>query len=240
MGSIYWKEIKYFFSSTMGYLVIGFFLLISGLMLWVFPETSILEYPYASLDPYFNLAPTILMILIPAITMRSIAEEKQNGTLELLFSKPISSNKIIREKYLANLSLVCMAILPTLVYLLSIRHLVVNVNMLDFGEILAGYLALIFLAATFTAFGLFSSAISENQIVAFIVGVFLCFIGYYGFFYISELPFFFGGIDFIIQQIGIDYHFESMSRGVIELKDVVYFTTIILGCLWLTNRIIRS
>ena len=227
MYSIFYKEINTFFSSLIGYIVIGVFLLFMGLMLWVFPEYSLLEYKYASLDQLFELAPVIFMFLIPAITMRSFAEEKQTGTIELLVTRPLKDWQIVMGKFFACWLLVLFALLPTLLYYYTIHELGAPKGNLDAGAIIGSYLGLALLAGVFVAIGLLASSLTNNQIVAFLLAVFLCFVFYWGFDLISQLPIFFGKTDDIVQMIGIDNHYASISRGVIELRDIVYFFSLI-------------
>ena len=227
MYSIFYKEINTFFSSLIGYIVIGVFLLFMGLMLWVFPEYSLLEYKYASLDQLFELAPVIFMFLIPAITMRSFAEEKQTGTIELLVTRPLKDWQIVMGKFFACWLLVLFALLPTLLYYYTIHELGAPKGNLDAGAIIGSYLGLALLAGVFVAIGLLASSLTNNQIVAFLLAVFLCFVFYWGFDLISQLPIFFGKTDDIVQMIGIDNHYASISRGVIELRDIIYFFSLI-------------
>ena len=234
MLAVFTKEINTFFSSLIGYVTIGVFLIIMGLMLWVFPDYSILEYNYASLEQLFSVAPMIFMFLIPAITMRSIAEEIQSGTLELLATKPLSDLQIVLGKFFACWLLVIFAILPTLLYYYTIHHLGSPPGNLDAGAITGSYFGLVLLAGVFVAIGIFASSLTSNQIVAFILAVFLCFFLYQGFLYISKLPVFFGSVDAIVQQIGIDYHCQSISRGVIDTRDVIYFVSLIVLFVFLT------
>jgi len=227
MLSIFSKEINAFFSSLIGYIVIGVFLILTGLMMWVFPDYSLLNYNYATLDQLFDMAPLIFMFLIPAITMRSFAEENQTGTIELLTTRPLSDLSIISGKYLACLVLVFFALLPTVLYYYTVHQLGSPVGNIDGGAVLGSYIGLLFLGATFTAIGVFASAITNNQIVSFILATFLCFFLYWGFFFLSSLPFFVGKVDDIVQMIGIDYHYNSISRGVIDTRDVIYFLSVI-------------
>ncbi len=227
MYSIFYKEINTFFSSLIGYIVIGVFLLFMGLMLWVFPDYSLLEYKYASLDQLFELAPVIFMFLIPAITMRSFAEEKQTGTIELLVTRPLKDWQIVLGKYFACWLLVLFALLPTLLYYYTIHDLGAPKGNLDAGAIIGSYLGLALLAGVFVAIGLLASSLTNNQIVAFLLAVFLCFVFYWGFDLISRLPIFFGKTDDIVQMIGIDHHYASISRGVIDLRDIIYFFSLI-------------
>jgi ABC-2 type transport system permease protein len=234
MLSIFKKEINSFFSSLIGYIVIGVFLTILGLMLWVFPDTSLLNYNYATLDQLFDLAPMIFLFLIPAITMRSFAEEQQTGTIELLATKPISDPAIVGGKFLAAMALVLVSILPTLLYFFTIYRLGSPPGNLDSGAIAGSYLGLLLLGGVFAAIGLFASSLTSNQIVAFILATFISFLVYWGFLYISRLPVFVSKWDDLVQMLGIDYHYASISRGVVDSRDVIYFFTITLFFLTLT------
>jgi ABC-2 type transport system permease protein len=234
MRSIFFKEVNAFFSSLIGYIVIGTFLVLLGLVMFVFPDTSVLEYEYASLNQLFDMAPLIFIFLIPAITMRSLAEEYQSGTIELLSTRPVSDWSIVFGKYLASLLLVAFALLPTLLYYYTIYQLGDPVGNLDSGAIAGSYIGLFFLAGAFVAIGLFASSLSNNQIVAFILATFLCFLLYYGFNYFSRLPGLVGRLDDVVQMFGIDYHYRSVSRGLLDSRDLIYFISIIALFLMLT------
>ncbi len=234
MLSIFYKEINSFFSSLIGYITIGTFLAILGLMMWVFPDTSILGYNYATLDQLFDIGPLIFMFLIPAITMRSFSEEQQSGTIELLATKPLTDFQIVAGKYFASWLLVGFAILPTLLYYYTIHQLGSPVGNLDAGAIAGSYIGLLLLGGSFVAIGIFCSSLTNNQIVAFILATFFCFIFYYGFYFFSKLPIFVGKVDNVVQMLGIDYHYTSISRGVIDSRDVLYFLSLIIAFLVLT------
>lgn len=223
MGSVFIKEINAFFSSLIGYLSIIVFLMMTGLFLFVFPDTSLLHQPFASLEPLFSIAPLIFIFLIPAITMRSISEEWSNNTFELLATKPLRTSEILGGKFLAALVLVLFSIIPTLLYYYTIHILGSPSGNLDSGAIWGSFLGLFLLSMVFTSIGLLASSLSRNQIVAFLLAAFLCFFMYYGFFYLSRLPIFVGGFDILIQTFGIDHHYASISRGVIDTRDIVYF-----------------
>jgi len=195
--------------------------------MWVFPDYSLLNYNYASLDQLFEMAPIIFMFLIPALTMRSFAEENQTGTIELLATRPITDLAIVLGKYLACLALVLFALIPTLLYYYTVYQLGDPPGNLDSGAIMGSYIGLLFLGGVFVAIGLFASAITDNQIVSFVLATFLCFFIYWGFFFLSNLPIFVGKVDDIVQMIGIDYHYRSISRGVIDTRDVIYFLSVI-------------
>lgn len=227
MLSIFTKEVNIFFSSLIGYIVIGVFLVILGMIMFVFPDTSLLEYNFATLDQLFEIAPLIFMFLIPAITMRSFAEENQNGTIELLATKPVTDLSIVLGKYFASLLLVLFALLPTLLYYYTVYQLGAPKGNLDSGAILGSYIGLLFLAGAFIAIGLFASSLTNNQIVAFVLATFLSFLLFYGFFYLSKLPVFVGKGDDVVQMIGMDYHYNSVSRGVLDTRDLIYFLSLI-------------
>ncbi len=226
MISIFRKEINLFFSSLIGYIVIGVFLIILGLFMFVFPDTSLLNYGFASMDQFFSMAPNIFVFLIPAITRRSFAEEQQNGTLELLFTRPLSDAQIILGKYLASFALVVFALLPSLLYYYTVYQLGAPVGNLDAGGIMGSYFGLLFLGAGFVAIGMFASAITANQIIAFLLGTALSFWFFWGFDYISSMPAFVGKVDDIVQSMGMLYHYDSLSRGVLDSRDIIYFISI--------------
>lgn len=226
MFSIFKKEINTFFSSLIGYIVIGVFLVVLGLIMFVFPDTSLLDYKYATMEQLFGVAPMIFMFLIPAVTMRSFAEEHQAGTIELLATRPLHDIEIIMGKYLASLLLVLFAIVPTLLYYYTVYQLGSPKGNLDSGAIAGSYFGLVFLAGAFVAIGIFASSITNNQIVSFILATFLCFFFYWGFDFLSRLPVFVGRMDDVVQMFGIDYHYASISRGVIDTRDLVYFLSV--------------
>lgn len=227
MFSIFRKEINAFFSSLVGYIVVGIFLVAMGLWMWVFPASSILEGGYATLDTLFAMAPMIFLFLIPAVTMRSFAEEKQSGTIELLVTRPLSDWQIVGGKFLACLVLVGFALLPTLLYYITVYQLGETKGNLDSGGIFGSYIGLMFLAGAFVSIGVFASSLTNNQIVAFVLATFLCFFVDLAFDALSRLPVFFGKTDDIVQAIGIQYHYESMSRGVLDTRDIIYFLSVI-------------
>jgi ABC-2 type transport system permease protein len=234
------KEISSFLNSLIGYIVIIVFLLINSLFLWVFPlQFNILDYGFASIDNLFMLSPYVFLFLIPAITMRSFADEQKSGTIELLMTKPLTDMQIIGAKYLAGLVLVLFALLPTLVYFVSVYKLGLPPGNIDIGGTWGSYLGLLFLGAGFVAIGIFASSLAENQIVAFITAVFLCGFLYIGFEFIYSLSLF-GKIDLLIQSLGMNAHYASMSRGVIDTRDVLYFGSLIAIFLLLTKVRLES
>lgn len=221
MIAIALHEIKSYFGSPIGYLVIALFLLFNGLFLWVFDgEYNILQSGFADLSPFFTLAPWILLFLIPAVTMRSFSDEKKQGTIELLLTKPLSLWQIVSGKFLGAFLLIFAALLPTLVYVYVINSLGMPEGNIDMGRTIGSYFGLLFLVATYTSIGIFTSTLSENQIVSFLVSVLFCFLFYYGFEGISNYIKVFGNS---ISFFGMDYHFKSMSQGVIDTRDLLYF-----------------
>ena len=234
MLAILKKEISTFFASPIGYLVIGVFLLLNGLFLWVFKgEFNILDNGLANLSSFFLLAPWILIFLVPAVTMRSFSDEKKQGTLELLVTKPISHFQIVLGKYFGALVLIFIALVPTLLYVYTVSQLGNPVSNLDTGSIMGSYFGLLFLIAAYTAIGVFASTLSDNQIVAFIIAIFICFFFYFGFEGISNYNLFDGL--FYMENLGMAAHYNSMSRGVIDTRDLVYFISIALAFLVFTK-----
>lgn len=226
MGSVYRKELGAFFSSLVGYLAIGVFLILLGLVLFVFADTSLLNYNFATLDQLFEIAPWVFLILIPAITMRSLAEERQQRTMELLLTYPLTPTQIVLGKYFACLTIAALAILPTLLYYYTVYELGSPRGNLDSGAIAGSYVGLLFLAGIFSAIGVFASSLSQNQIVGFLAAAFLCFLVHYGFQFLSNLPVFVGKLDNLIQQLGIEYHYRSISRGLVLFPDIFYFVSV--------------
>jgi ABC-2 type transport system permease protein len=225
MFAIYKKEIAGFFSSLTAYIVMISFLLILGLFLWVFPDTNILDFGFANLDSLFFYAPWIFMFLIPAVTMRMFSDELRTGTIELLLTRPIREMQLIMGKYLAAVTLVLFTLLPTSIYYITIYQLGAPKGNIDHGATIGSFIGLFLLGAAFCAVGLFSSSLSTNSIVAFILALFLCFITYNGFESLSRLPFIEGRFDLLIQNLGINQHYQSISKGVIDLRDVLYFVS---------------
>ena len=227
MLSIFNKEINAFFSSLIGYIVIGVFLLLMGLVMWVFPDYSVLDNNYATMDTLFSMAPLIFLFLIPAVTMRTLAEEKQSGTIELLVTRPISDWQIVGGKFFASLALVAFSLLPTVLYYVTVYQLGAPKGNLDTGGIIGSYIGLLFLAGAFVAIGVFASSLTNNQIVAFVLATFLCFFVFLAFDALSRLPVFYGKTDDIVQSFGISYHYNSVSRGVLDSRDLLYFVSLI-------------
>ena len=231
MFAILRKEINTFFSSPIGYLVIAIFLLLNGLFLWVFKgDFNIMDYGFADLSSFFLIAPWVLMFLIPAVTMRSFSDEKKQGTLELLVTKPISKSHIVLGKYFGAIVLIIIALLPTLLYVYTVYQLGDPIGNLDVGSTLGSYFGLLFLIASYTAIGIFSSTLSENQIVAFLVGISICFIFYIGFDGLADLT-----SSTFVEELGMSYHFKSMSRGVLDTRDIIYFLSITVFFIMITK-----
>lgn len=237
MLTILKKDLADFFDSLVAYITIGSFLLVSGLFLWVFPESSILEYGYAGLESLFNIAPYIFMFLIPAITMRALAEEKKEGTFELLATRPLTDWQIVLGKYFAAFLIVVLALLPTLIYYISVYQLGVIKGNIDSGAVIGSYIGLLLLGGCFTAIGIFSSSISKNQIVAFTIAVFVCFITFSGFDSFSQLLSL-QAIETTITGLGINQHYQSISRGVLDSRDFIYFISFISLFLLITKTIL--
>lgn len=234
MWAICKKELRQFFSSLTGYIAIFVFLLANGLVLFVFTD-NIFDFGYATLDKFFALAPWILLLLIPAITMRSFADEFRAGTFELLQTRPLTRSQVVTGKYLGNLIVVLIALLPTIVYFFSIQQLAAGEG-IDTGATIGSYIGLFFLAAVFTAIGICVSSFTNNAVVAFIISLIACVLLYYGFSAISQLPGLEGGADYYIEMLGIDFHYMSISRGKTDTRDIVYFLSLIFLFLTITNR----
>ena len=234
MWSVCKKELRQFFSSLTGYIAIFVFLLVNGLMLFVF-ENNILDFGYATLDRFFQLAPWILLLLIPAITMRSFAEEFKAGTYEILQTRPLSRRQIITGKYLGSLTVVVIALIPTVIYIFSVQRLSSNEG-IDTGATIGSYVGLFFLAAVFTAIAICASSFTSNPVIAFIAGLIGCALLYYGFSAISRLPALANGADYYMEMIGIDFHYHSISRGLIDTRDIIYFLSVIFLFFAITGR----
>ncbi|MBW3130097.1 gliding motility-associated ABC transporter permease subunit GldF [Hymenobacter profundi] len=238
MYSILRKEFNAFLSSPVAYVVIGVFLVATGLFVWVFPDSSVLDYGYADLQTLFNIAPWIFLFLIPAITMRTFAEEKKAGTIELLLTRPLTDGQIIGGKYLACLLLALLALVPTLLYYYSVYQLGNPEGNIDSAATVGSYLGLGLLAAVFAAIGIFASAITRDQIIAFLVAVVGCFLVYTGFDSLASV--FEGSTAYYISQLGIAAHYRDLSKGLIDSRDLLYFLSMIVALLWATRLTLRS
>jgi len=222
---IFRKEINNFLDSLIGYAVVGVFLITMGLLMWVFPETSVLDYGFADMETLFTFGPFVFIFLVPAVTMRSFAEERKLGTLEWLLTKPVTEGNIVLGKFLASVSLVVVALLPTVIYYFTLVQLGNPAGNIDTSAVLGSYIGLILLGAVFCSIGILASSMVTNQIVAFLLAALLSFLFYSGFDSISGLIAE-GNLALIVRQWGIQYHFESLSRGLIDSRDVVYFFTL--------------
>ena len=240
MIALFRKEINQFFSSVIGLLTIGLFLLINALFLWIFSgDFNLLDFGYATLDPFFMLSPIIFLIFIPAVCMRLFSEEYQSGTMESLLTKPIFLWNVVFSKFLAANVLVLLAIIPTLIYFVSIYYLGETIGNLDIGGIMGSYFGLFMLSSTFIAIGIFASSISSNQVVAFLIAIVCNAIIYYGFDVLSNISFL-QNWDFFISNLGITKHYGRMSKGVLDSRDIMYFLSVCFLFLMLCRTIIQQ
>lgn len=240
MWTLLTKEVRGFFTSITGYLVIILYLIANGLIMWVFHGNSnVLDAGYANIDPLFILSPWLFLFLVPAVTMRLFSDEKRMGTIELLLVRPISEMKIVLSKFFAGWILVVLAILPTVVYLISLAKLGNPPGNFDAGAILGSYIGLVFLAAIYTAIGVFASSLSSNQIIAFLIAVLLSFIMYAGFNELAGFAFN-GSVHHFVSSLGISYHYSSISRGVIDSRNIIYFISVIVVFLYMTKLVLAS
>lgn len=237
MYAVFKRELFSFLSSMVAYITIGIFLLVSGLLLWFFPDTSLLEYGYADLSGFFSLVPYLFMFLIPAITMRSFAEERKEGTYELLITRPITTWNIILAKYFACLALVFLALIPTIIYYYTLSKLGFPEGNIDAGAVFGSYIGLFLLGAVFAAIGLFASSLTKNQIIAFVLCAALCAFAFLGFDYTSQVLAL-QSVEAFIVNLGINQHYNSISRGVLDTRDLIYFLTFAILFLSITHSII--
>jgi ABC-2 type transport system permease protein len=239
MLTVFAKEIRSFLSSLIAYIAIGVFLLAIGLFMWVFKDTNVLDGGYANIDTLFFMGPWVFIFLISAITMRSFSEEKKAGTIETLTTAPVSDMSIILGKYFAGVVLVLFSLVPTLLYYYTVHQLGYPQGNIDTGAMWGSYLGLLMLGSVFVAIGIFASVITDNQIVSFIVSMFLCFIFYIAFDYLGQLDAL-RSVSYWIQWLGINYHYESISRGVLDTRDAAYFISAITLFLLLTKTVFGS
>lgn len=232
------KELRGFLGSLIGQIVVVVFLLVTGLFLWVFPD-NMLDLGYADLGPLFFIAPWVFLFLVPAVTMRSFSEEKRMGTIEFLLTKPLTEMQVVLAKYVAAVLMVALALLPTLVYWYTLHDLAVPRGNVDTGAIMGSYLGLLLLGGVFGAIGVFASSLTDNQIVAFLIAVFLCFFLYLGFDLIASFEVL-GALEGPIKAIGIQAHYLSISRGVVDLRDVLYYLGTITIFLLFTRTALQS
>jgi ABC-2 type transport system permease protein len=239
MRALYWKEINGFFSNLSGYLILSVFVVSLGLIVWVFPDTSVLDYGFADLEPLFFYTPYVFIFLIPAITMKMLAEEKKSGTWELLVTSPLSMLKIILGKYLASLTLIIIALIPTLLYYYSIVRLGEPMGNIDHAGFFGSWIGLVLVSAVFAAIGILGSSLTSHQMVAFIWGVFISFLLYFGLTALVQInimsPF-----ALFLEELSLSFHYQSMARGVIDAKNLGYFLSIIILMLGLTGIVIRK
>lgn len=239
MLAIFNKEINAFFSSLTAYIVMAVFLTAVGLLIWVFPDTNVLNYGYADLTSFFNLTPFVLLFLIPAITMRAVAEEVRNGTIELLLTKPLSDWALVVGKFLADWVLVVLTLAPTLLYYYTVYQLGNPVGNVDTGAVFGSYIGLLLLSAVFVAVGLWASSLSDNQIVAFVLGVFISFLLFAGIGAVAKLDFL-GEWAYPISWVSLDQQYADLGRGLVDSRNVVYLVSVTTLFLWLTQNQIRS
>ena len=239
MFSISKKELGQFFGSLTGYVSILLFILLSGIFLFILAESSILNNGYANLDKFFELAPWLLLFIIPAIAMRSLPDEYRNGTFEILRTIPTTAWQIALGKYIALLVVSLLILLPTITYIFTIKTLSAT-GSIDGGGILGSYIGLFLLAAVYAAVSLCAGSFTQNAVVAFLLSAFFCLILFFGFTAISALPFFKGTADYYIEMLGIDFHYKSISRGVLDTRDLIYFLSIIFLSLSITVSNIKN
>ena len=235
MISLVKKELHQFFSSLTGYITIILFLLVNGLYLFILKDSNIFDFGYATLDKFFELAPWIFIFLIPALAMRTLSEEYITGTFEISQTRPLTKWQIVSGKYLAVLTVILIALIPTFLYVYTINALSAS-GSIDSGGISGSYIGLFFLAAVFAAISMWCSGLTSNAVIAFLVGAFACLVLYFGFNAISKLTVFSGNADYYIEMLGIDFHYRSISRGVVDTRDIIYFLSIIFLFLFATQK----
>ncbi|MEO9021443.1 MAG: gliding motility-associated ABC transporter permease subunit GldF [Ginsengibacter sp.] len=235
MISIAKKELHQFFSSLTGYITIILFLIVNALYLFVLKDSNIFDFGYATLLSFFELAPWIFIFLIPALTMRSFSDEYKSGTFETLQTRPLTRWQIVWGKYIAVITVIIIALIPTLLYVITIHSLSASGD-IDTGAITGSYIGLFLLASVFAAISIWCSSLTSNAVIAFLLSAFACLILYFGFSAISQLPVFTGNADYYIEMLGINFHYQSISRGVVDTRDVVYFFSIIFLFLFATQK----
>jgi ABC-2 type transport system permease protein len=243
MYTLYIKEIRSFLSSLIGYVTISVFITLIGVFMWIVPTEgggyNILDNGFANIDPLFFIAPWVYLFLIPAVTMRSFSEEKKTGTIELLLTRPITDLQIVLAKYFAGFTLVLVSLLPTLIYYYSVHMLGAPKGNIDTGGMWGSYIGLLFLGAGFVAIGIFASSIAENQVIAFIMALLMCFFAFIGFEFVAQSGLF-GKYDAFFKGLGINDHYISMSRGVFDTRDTLYFISLIALFNLLTKLSLQS
>jgi ABC-2 type transport system permease protein len=238
MYQIFKKELNSFLNSLIGYIVIGVFLTATGLFTWIFKD-NILDFGYADMSLFFQISPYLFLFLIPAITMRAFAEEVKSGTIELLFTKPLSKWQIVLGKYLASCFLILLSLLPTLLYYYSVYQLGNPQGDIDSAAVFSSYLGLFFLGCVFAGIGVMMSAFTDNQVTAFVLSFILCLILYYGIGQLAQLPFM-GDFGYFFNQLGLDYQYNALSKGLIDTRNIIYFVSVIYTTLWVTKHKITS
>lgn len=240
MYSLYLKEIKSFLSSILGYVFIIVYLIVAGLFLWVFPNiNNIIFAGLSDIQGLFTISEMLFIFLVPAITMRSFAEERRSGTLELLFTKPLTDNQIIGSKFLACLTLLVITLIPTLVYVITVYCIGNPIGNIDMGSTWGSYVGLILLGSAFISIGLFASSLTNNQIVAFIVAALLCFIMFFAFDFIYSFDAL-GNFGYFVKTLGVADHYSSISKGVIDSRDLIYFISVNFIFLFGTKIVLLS
>ena len=239
MIAIFKKEINLFFSSLIGYISIGVFLLLTGMFMWILPQYNIFEYGFATLDQLFTIGPFVFLFLIPAITMRTFAEEQKTGTIETISTRPVTDFQIVFGKYLAGLVLILVSLIPTLLYFYTVYNLAYPIGNVDSGAAWGSYLGLLFIGGAYLAVGLFASSLTDNQIVSFILGLFLCFFFFQLLDFMKEISFL-AKFDSLFDALSLQSHYTSISRGVLDTRDLVYFISFIGIFLFSTKTVIAS
>lgn len=234
MFNIYRKEINSFLSSLIAYIVIIVFLVVMGLLVWVFPETNVIDYGYAEMDVFFNMAPFVLMFLVPAITMKMLAEESSSGTIEILLVKPVTKFQIILGKYLAALTLVVVAILPTTVYYISLYQLSIPFGNVDTAGIAGSYIGLLLLSSVFCALGILTSALTKNQVVAFIVSTFMSFILFTGLNSLAGINVW-SDLSLPLSKLSLEFHYNALGKGLLDSRDIIYFLSVVTMLLYFSK-----
>lgn len=238
MINIYWKELSEYLSSLIAYVVIGVFLTALGLLLWIFPETNVLDYGYADLGTLFTMGPFVLMFLIPAITMKMFAEELKTGSFEILSVKPVSIYSIVAGKYLASWSISIIAIIPTLIYAISLYYLALPKGNIDIAGTAGSYIGLILLAGVFTAIGLLASSVSKNQVISFVIAAFLSFLMFTGINSLARIDVW-SDLSLILSNLSLEYHYNAMSRGVLDSRDIIYLFSLSILFLFITSLLLK-
>ena len=239
MWVVFKKEIRSFLGSFIAYIVMGVFLVITGIFMWLIQENNVLDLGIASLQVMFNIAPYILMFLVSAITMRSLSEERRLGTIEILTTRPVSDTSILLGKYFAAVGLIIFTLLPTLFYYYSIKQLADPLQGVDSGATWGSYMGLVLLAASYASIGLFASSLTDNQIVSLIISMVLCFFWYGVLSLLGDIK----ALELIgksLEWFSLDFHYQSISRGVLDTRDIIYFLGFIATFLGGTKLVFES